>query len=38
MDYLADTVTVIRHFPEEGRIGRKARTNKRNPVNPVNPV
>jgi PIN domain nuclease of toxin-antitoxin system len=26
MDYLADTVTVIRHFSEAGRIGRKART------------
>jgi len=26
MDYLADTVTVIRHFSGTGRIGRKART------------
>ena len=26
MDYLADTVTVIRHFSGVGRIGRKART------------
>jgi len=25
MDYLADTVTVIRHFSGVGRIGRKAR-------------
>lgn len=26
MDYLADTVTIIRHFSGTGRIGRKART------------
>ena len=26
MDYLADTVTVIRHFSGVGRIGQKART------------
>ena len=26
MDYLADTVTIIRHFSGSGRIGRKART------------
>ncbi|MDO9567643.1 MAG: DUF3606 domain-containing protein [Candidatus Desulfaltia sp.] len=26
MDYLADTVTVIRHFSGVGRIGRKAKT------------
>ena len=26
MDYLADTVTVIRHFSGTGRIGRKAKT------------
>jgi hypothetical protein len=24
MDYLADTVTIIRHFSKVGRIGRKA--------------
>ena len=26
MDYLADTVTIIRHFSGTGRIGRKAKT------------
>lgn len=26
MTYLADTVTIIRHFSETGRIGRKAKT------------
>jgi hypothetical protein len=26
MEYLADTVTIIRHFSKTGRIGRQARS------------